>query len=407
MIVSQVVNVLLVVTLAGGVFQVLDSLLNNPASVVELLATSIPSVSTFFMTFLLLNGLVGSSVLLLQPGPLIIKWLKRKFLGSTPRSMLAAKQMTDINYGTVVPAHTLAFCISRRHSQGSSRLTRGVALIYAVQAPLILLSAVVYFGLHYVALRYQFLYVYYRSYESSGLHFQKAVQHVFTGLYLMAITLLGLFFSKGATACGIVMLVHVVLLAAVHAYLTRGYPPQMRYIDEGDPWDTDQQALDQMRGGPWHSTRVAPEVQENVTRVPQPPSGGTESGATDARIEVRGPEAGRGPTTARDVGDVVVRVGDPPRNYASQLTRDRPYVRHFALHRVPVTADQVWLHPALIEPIPTVWLPQLPTHPGLVHAELAALATRGIPATADGAMMDSVTGRIRVWVGMPPFGAAP
>ncbi|KAG8904310.1 hypothetical protein FRC01_008787, partial [Tulasnella sp. 417] len=87
----QVIHSFLIVTLSGGIIQALPGLLNNPSSVPTLLASNLPQASTFFLTYITLQGLTGAAGGILQIVPLIVYYVKLILLGSTPRSIYKIK----------------------------------------------------------------------------------------------------------------------------------------------------------------------------------------------------------------------------------------------------------------------------------------------------------------------------
>jgi hypothetical protein len=81
----QIVNVFFVTTLSGAVFDSLHSIIEQPTSIVSLLAQSIPKVADFFINYVMLQGLGGMPTDLLRLVPLIVTQLKLRFLGKTER----------------------------------------------------------------------------------------------------------------------------------------------------------------------------------------------------------------------------------------------------------------------------------------------------------------------------------
>ena len=106
------VHVLLVTTLANGIFAAVGQIKENPTRIMGMLASSLPLASTFFISFILLS-LIQIPMLLLQIGPLVMYWIS-KFLGKTPRKVYAAERtMGSVDWGTTVPVHTIAFSIGK------------------------------------------------------------------------------------------------------------------------------------------------------------------------------------------------------------------------------------------------------------------------------------------------------
>lgn len=106
------VHVLLVTTLANGIFAAVEKIKENPNAIMEMLATTLPQASTFFLSFILVS-LIKVPMMLLQIGPLIMHWVNR-FLATTPRKVYAAERtMGFVDWGMTVPVHTIAFAIGK------------------------------------------------------------------------------------------------------------------------------------------------------------------------------------------------------------------------------------------------------------------------------------------------------
>ncbi|KAG6849367.1 hypothetical protein H0H93_009061 [Arthromyces matolae] len=108
----QVVHSFFVVTLSSGIIKALPDLIHNPTSVPSLLANNLPGASTFFLTYIVLQGLAGVAGGFLQIVPLIIYYVKLFILGSTPRSIYSIKfGLRSVDWGTTFPGVTLLVVI--------------------------------------------------------------------------------------------------------------------------------------------------------------------------------------------------------------------------------------------------------------------------------------------------------
>ncbi|KAG9120367.1 hypothetical protein FRC07_004167, partial [Ceratobasidium sp. 392] len=75
----------LTVTISSGLTSAIVPILQQPSQAVTLLAKRLPNASIFFLTYIVANGLAGSAGALAQIGPLVVHFLKKYLLGSTPR----------------------------------------------------------------------------------------------------------------------------------------------------------------------------------------------------------------------------------------------------------------------------------------------------------------------------------
>ncbi|KAK3807292.1 MAG: hypothetical protein J3Q66DRAFT_258301, partial [Benniella sp.] len=211
----SVVHVLLVTTLANGIFAAVDAIKENPNNIMTMLASTLPKASTFFLSFILLS-LVQIPMMLLQIGPLIVYFLN-KWLSKTPRRMFAAEtSLRFVDWGMTIPVHTIAFSIG---------------LLYSTIQPLILPLMVIYFGLYYLAFRYMFLYVYRQPFDSGGLIFPRIVDQMYIAVILFEVVILGLFVLQKAVGESIVMFILLVgSLLAINISRNKVFKPLIQYL---------------------------------------------------------------------------------------------------------------------------------------------------------------------------------
>src|SRR5690606_23674877 len=93
-----------------------------------------------------------------------------------------------------------------------------IGLVYSVISPLILIFNIFTFSLFWVVYRYNLLFVNNFRFDTGGILFPRAVNQLFTGLYVMEVCLVGLFFlvrdANGNVACfpqAIIMIILAVL----------------------------------------------------------------------------------------------------------------------------------------------------------------------------------------------------
>src|SRR5699024_7490297 len=101
----------------------------------------------------------------------------------------------------------------------------------------ILIFNVITFGLFWFVYRYNTLYVTKFRFDTGGLLFPKAINQLFTGLYVMEFSLIGLFFLvrdvEGRVACegqAICMIVVLVLTVGYQLLLNEAFSPLIRYL---------------------------------------------------------------------------------------------------------------------------------------------------------------------------------
>ena len=115
-------------------------------------------------------------------------------------------------------------------------------MIYSVVSPLILVFNIITFSLFWVVYRYNTLYVTKFRFDTGGLLFPKAINHLFAGLYVMELCLIGLFFlvrdadpqgnAIGSPCKGqaIVMIVVLICTVIYQVLLNHAFGPLFRYL---------------------------------------------------------------------------------------------------------------------------------------------------------------------------------
>lgn len=99
----MVINGFLIVTLSSGLIAAIPKITKDPTSAVTLLATQLPSASTFFLTYFVTVSFSGAAGALLQIARLILYYVKLVLLGSTPRSVWNLKDsFASVAWGTLV-----------------------------------------------------------------------------------------------------------------------------------------------------------------------------------------------------------------------------------------------------------------------------------------------------------------
>ena len=115
-----------------------------------------------------------------------------------------------------------------------------LGLIYSVISPLILIFNIITFSLFWLVYRYNTLYVTKFRFDTGGLLYPTAINQLFTGLYVMELCLVGLFFlvrdaddagNAVGTPCkgqAIIMIVCLVFTVIYQFLLNRAFGPLFR-----------------------------------------------------------------------------------------------------------------------------------------------------------------------------------
>lgn len=113
-------------------------------------------------------------------------------------------------------------------------MTCSTALSYSCIAPLVTGFAVIGLFLFYFAFRYNFLFVYDTGVDLKGLGYPRALQHLFVGLYIAEICLLGLFATRlsnvGAIGPFVLMIILIITTALYHVALNSATAPLITFL---------------------------------------------------------------------------------------------------------------------------------------------------------------------------------
>lgn len=150
-------------------------------------------------------------------------FLLSRLLDSTARSKFTRQtQLPQVKWGSFFPVYTNFACI---------------ALVFSVIAPLMSLFAIINFSLLWCAHRYNMLYVTRFRTDTGGALYPRALNQMFTGLYIMELCLVGLFFlvvdADKQVLCypqAIIMIVTIFLTALFQYLLNREFGPLLRYL---------------------------------------------------------------------------------------------------------------------------------------------------------------------------------
>ncbi len=97
----------LVVTVASSASAIVKSIIESPTGITSLLATRIPTVSNFYISYFIVQGLSISSQVLAQVVGFFIFSLMYKYLAGTPRKLYTKwANLSAISWGSTLPVFT-------------------------------------------------------------------------------------------------------------------------------------------------------------------------------------------------------------------------------------------------------------------------------------------------------------
>ena len=264
------IQIFLVVSISSGITTVFQQLADNIASAPAILAQNLPKASNFFFSYLLLQAFTVSGGAILQIGTLFVQFILSPIVDSTARQKFTrATALAQTKWGTFFPVYTNLACIG---------------IIYSIISPLILVFNICTFSLFWMVYRYNLLYVHNFRFDTGGLLFPRAVNQLFTGIYVMEVCLIGLFFlvrdAEGGVACfpqAIIMIIVTIFTVLYQYTLNSAFGPLLTYLpitleddavlrDEAFAKDNEKRRLlaeEEERPGSDHGS-VDPEAQSQL-----------------------------------------------------------------------------------------------------------------------------------------------
>ena len=217
------VQVFLVVSISSGLTATIKTLTNNPTSAPQVLAQNLPKASNFFFSYLLIQAFAQSGGALLQIGALAVYYILAPFFDVTARQKWYRQtNLLEMKWGTFFPIYSNLACIG---------------LVYSVISPLILVFNIFSFGLYWIVYRYNLLFVTNFKFDTGGLLFPRAINQLFTGLYVMEVCLIGLFFlvrdEKNKVTCfpqGVIMAVVLFITILYQRTLNQAFGPLLTFL---------------------------------------------------------------------------------------------------------------------------------------------------------------------------------
>ncbi|KKA26105.1 hypothetical protein TD95_003119 [Thielaviopsis punctulata] len=174
----QVVQVFLVVTISGSAWSLVGELANNPGSLLTIVSSSLPRASNFYINYFIIQGLTIASTTLAQATGFVLFQIFYRFLSGTPRALYTKwTTLSGMSFGQLLPVYANIAIIS---------------ITYSVIAPLILFWSFAGIGLFYLAYRYNILFVTSANIDTGGLIYPRALKHLFVGIYLAEVCIIGL-----------------------------------------------------------------------------------------------------------------------------------------------------------------------------------------------------------------------
>lgn len=216
------VQLFLIVSISSS-FSTMFHSVTHFMSIPSLLAQNIPRASNYFFSYMVLQALSVSAGALVQIVNLFSWFILAPVIDKTARMKFArTMNLNMVQWGTFFPVYTTL---------------ASIGLIYCIISPLIMVFNVLTFSLFWFVYRYNTLYVTKFRFDTGGLLFPTAINQLFTGLYIMEVCLIGMFFlvrdQYDKLACqwqAIIMIVVFVLTIIYQWLLNKEFNPLFLYL---------------------------------------------------------------------------------------------------------------------------------------------------------------------------------
>jgi calcium permeable stress-gated cation channel len=241
-----------------------------------------------------------------------------------------------------------------------------IGLLYSTIAPLVLPFVLLFFITHYFVYLHQFLYVYDREFESGGQYFPRSMRHIWTGLFLFQLTMIGILAIQpgGAVPQFVIMIICLVITAFAMGLYDKTFKPMLKYlpvslanpavpVDPADinPHNVGSEQIMSKQAPINMSHQVPIDSSDQVRNYPDVKANDLEKAAKDTNL-----------------GEAAVQ---------QNREADIPADQHTQVEAT------TYLHPSLYSQQPTVWLAE--DDMGITQRQLEDLRSRNIKATSVGA----------------------
>lgn len=353
----QIIHVFLVTTFSSGAAAVAAKIAKDPTRAPDLLASSLPTASNFYLTYFILQGTSSAASNILDYSETATYVFYEYFWCKTPRDKFETyAQMRGTPWGAWLPKFT-NFLI--------------IAIAYSCIQPLVLGFAAAGVGFYYLSYRYSLLYIRQTKVDSKGEAYGRALKQMVAGIYLAELCLIGLFSARKAKAQVGVMVALLVLTAIVNAIVDRilrplelflgedGWKGQESLLAEQDGEDPDDEAA---RHAAAHGRRLG------LSRLPKPLPRKL-SDLFDGII-----------SKARSEAEGWLRSSSAPEEEVEELSEE--------------DKEKVYLAPAFTSKMPKLWIPK--DHLGVSREVIQEDELVGIETTDEGAEIVDGKGKM-VW----------
>jgi hypothetical protein len=157
----QVVNVFLVTTIAGSIFNAVAAIIDHPEAMFQMLGNSLPHMSSFFITFIIIKAFFGLGLELVRFISLFQAVLRYALF---PNATLRTQRSIVLGMRAIDDPGWFAF----HKILAQDMLIVVISVVFAVVAPLVLIPSALFCLFSRVVWTHQHLYVYESVFETGG-----------------------------------------------------------------------------------------------------------------------------------------------------------------------------------------------------------------------------------------------
>jgi hypothetical protein len=365
----QLIDVVLVSTISGGVMTMVNEFANiakNPLGIINILSENLPKASTFFITFVMLQSTNASGQAMLQLVPYLLSYVM-PFFSTTPRDIYTRKKTCpNVNLGTLIPSQTVIFVLG---------------LEYGVISPLILPFVCLFFILQYFVYLYQFVYVYESTSETAGRHFPRAIRHIYIGLLISQVTLIGLFAIRtGSRGQMGLMIATLVCTSFALYYYDRAFKPLFKYLPVSIFENVDH---DHKKNDDVYQIDLSEDDKRNSKGYVSDDSSQDHHSRRDLinKTATNSSFNSRTPTEAYNARQLLLKRLEAEREKDIDQIRQESQVIINTARSLYET--EAYMHPSTYAPEPVIWIPE--DDLGITQKQIKEFQASSVEATSRGA----------------------
>jgi hypothetical protein len=357
----QVIQVFLITTFTSGATAVASQIVSNPAQAIPLLSKNLPKASNFYIAYFVLYGVANAARYLFSLIGLLGILVLSKFDKTPRKKYMRYVSLMEPSWGAEYPKWTNLGVI---------------AIAYAVISPLVLGFATVGIGMLYLAYRYNMLYVYNTQTDTKGAFYARALEQLMVGVYLAEFCLLGLFgigIGSALSAIGptVILVVLIALTIVFHIIVKMKLKPLITTL----PLE-EVSASEQESGSKYSEQGLVSDIP-SAGGNKHSQHGTTGGLTTDLNHQEKEP--------------FYKKIFTPRQPTTGQISASlAPHFRHPVPAYTKQEVMEAYLHPALNQQEPVVWLAR--DHAGVARKECEQLSQDigkyGVEVTDRGAEMN-------------------